>query len=100
MLKSYYFHGKKHKFGWGHFQLYHPLETFDKFVDICKKRNIKAIIVRFDDCQRPYPKLGKQPLPVKGVHNSGWKQSPGMELVNQVDEEKIDAKRITQEKKT
>ena len=33
LLKSYYFHGKKHKFGWGHFQLYHPLETFDKFVD-------------------------------------------------------------------
>ena len=42
----------------------------------------------FDDCHRPYPKLGKQPLPVKGVHNSGWKQSPGMELVNQVDQKK------------
>jgi hypothetical protein len=67
-------------------------KAFDKFLDICEKRNIKPIIVLFDDCHRPFPKLGKQPLPVKGVHNSGWKQSPGMELVNQVDEEKIDAK--------
>ena len=69
-------------------------KTFDKFLDICKKRNIKPIIVLFDDCHRPYPKLGKQPLPVKGVHTSGWKQSPGMELVNQIDEEKIDAKEL------
>ena len=69
-------------------------KTFEKFLDICEERNIKPIIVLFDDCHRPYPKLGKQPLPVKGVHNSGWKQSPGMELVNQVDEKKIDAKEL------
>ena len=69
-------------------------KNFDKFLDICATRNIKPIIVLFDDCHRPYPKLGKQPLPVVGVHNSGWKQSPGMELVNQVDEEKIDAKEL------
>ena len=69
-------------------------KNFDKFLDICETRNIKPIIVLFDDCHRPYPKLGKQPLPVVGVHNSGWKQSPGMELVNQVDEEKIDAKEL------
>ena len=69
-------------------------KTFDRFLAICETRNIKPIIVLFDDCHRPYPKLGKQPLPVVGVHNSGWKQSPGMELVNQVDEEKIDAKEL------
>ncbi len=33
LLKSYYFHGKRHKFGWGHFQLCHSLETFEKFID-------------------------------------------------------------------
>ena len=69
-------------------------KIFEKFLDLCHERNIKPIIVLFDDCHRPYPKLGKQPLPVKGVHNSGWKQSPGMELVNEIHEEKVDAKEL------
>ena len=71
-------------------------KNFDRFLSICEKRNIKPIIVLFDDCHRPYPKLGKQPLPVKGVHNSGWKQSPGMELVNQVDRRENRCKGIKQ----
>ena len=33
-------------------------------------------------------KLGKQPKPVRGVHNSGWKQSPGMALVHEIYENK------------
>ena len=69
-------------------------KTFEKFLDLCRERNIKPIIVLFDDCHRPYPKLGKQPMPVKGVHNSGWKQSPGMALVNEIHEKKIDAKEL------
>ena len=69
-------------------------KTFEKFLDLCHERNIKPIIVLFDDCHRPYPKLGKQPMPVKGVHNSGWKQSPGMALVNEIHEKKIDAKEL------
>ena len=55
---------------------------------ICSKHSIKPILVLFDDCHRPYPKLGKQPLPVIGVHNSGWKQSPGVELVHLIHEKK------------
>ena len=43
-------------------------------------------MVLFDDCHSPYPKLGKQPLPVIGVHNSGWKQSPGVEIVHAIHE--------------
>ena len=69
-------------------------KTFEKFLNICDEREIKPIIVLFDDCHRPYPKIGKQPIPVRGVHNSGWKQSPGMELVNQVAEDEIDAKEL------
>lgn len=69
-------------------------KTFEKFLNICNEREIKPIIVLFDDCHRPYPKIGKQPLPVRGVHNSGWKQSPGMELVNQVGDDEIDAKEL------
>ena len=69
-------------------------KTFEKFLNVCNEREIKPIVVLFDDCHRPYPKIGKQPLPVRGVHNSGWKQSPGMELVNQVAEDEIDAKEL------
>ena len=54
---------------------------FNKFLDCCKDLEIKPIIVLFDDCHYPLPQLGSQPLPVKGVHNSGWKQSPGHEIV-------------------
>ena len=28
-------------------------KNFDKFLDICETRNIKPIIVLFDDCHRP-----------------------------------------------
>ena len=69
-------------------------KTFENFLNICNEREIKPIVVLFDDCHRPYPKIGKQPIPVRGVHNSGWKQSPGMELVNQVAENEIDAKEL------
>ena len=69
-------------------------KTFEKFLNICNEREIKPIVVLFDDCHRPYPKIGKQPIPVRGVHNSGWKQSPGMKLVNQVVEDEIDAKEL------
>jgi hypothetical protein len=69
-------------------------KTFEKFLNICNEKEIKPIVVLFDDCHRPYPKIGKQPIPVRGVHNSGWKQSPGMELVNKVAEDEIDAKEL------
>ncbi len=54
----------------------------DLVLDACSAESIKPILVLFDDCHRAYPKLGKQPKPVKGVHNSGWKQSPGMKVVH------------------
>ena len=61
-------------------------KTLNEFLDICHKLEIKPMLVLFDDCHRPFPKVGKQPKPVKGVHNSGWKQSPGMSLVNEINE--------------
>src|SRR5690625_5232417 len=40
------------------------------------------MFILFDDCafsgKQPY--IGKQPSPVKGVHNSGWTPSPGFDL--------------------
>ena len=69
-------------------------KIFEKFLNLCHERNIKPIIVLFDDCHRPYPKLGKQPLPVKGVHNSGWKQSPGLLLVHEIFDKTVKKKEL------
>ena len=71
-----------------HDLLWQDKENFKKRLNeilaLCVDLNIKPILVLFDDCHRPFPKLGKQPLPVRGVHNSGWKQSPGHKIVREI----------------
>ncbi|MBN2513071.1 MAG: cellulase family glycosylhydrolase [Sedimentisphaerales bacterium] len=52
------------------------LKRIDFFLDICKKHEIRPILVLFDSCWDPHPVPGKQPLPRPHVHNSGWVQSP------------------------
>ena len=42
-----------------------------------RKHHIKPILVLFDSCWDPFPKLGVQREPTPGVNNSGWVQSPG-----------------------
>jgi hypothetical protein len=37
--------------------------------------------VLFDSCWEPFPKLGPQHPPIPGVHNSGWVQAPGAEIL-------------------
>jgi hypothetical protein len=49
----------------------------DQFLEIADKRGIKTMFVLFDDCWNEDAKLGKQPGPKPGVHNSGWLQCPG-----------------------
>jgi len=51
------------------------------FLQICDRHGIKPIFVVFDSCWDPFPKLGKQRAPRPGVHNSGWVQSPGAEML-------------------
>ncbi len=58
----------------------------DDFLGIGAKHGINALLVLFDDCHRPDPELGAQPLPVRGFHNSGWKHSPGQALVREFHE--------------
>jgi hypothetical protein len=53
----------------------------DVFLDIAKKHDIKPMLVLFDSCWDPFPKLGTQRAPTPGVHNSGWVQSPGLEAL-------------------
>ena len=54
----------------------------DQFLDIADKYRIRSVFVLFDDCWNANPKIGKQPEPQPGVHNSGWLQSPGRDVVN------------------
>ena len=53
------------------------IKRIDQFLGICQKHNIRPMLVLFDSCWDPNPKLGAQRAPTPGVHNSGWLQSPG-----------------------
>lgn len=53
------------------------INRIDQFLRICARHHIKPMLVFFDSCWDPFPKLGKQHDPVPGLHNSGWVQSPG-----------------------
>ncbi len=52
-------------------------KRIDQFLGIAAKHGIKPLLVFFDSCWDPNPKLGPQHPPIPGVHNSGWVQSPG-----------------------
>ena len=49
----------------------------NKYLQIAAAHNIKTIFVIFDDVWDKSPKIGKQPEPKPGTHNSGWVQDPG-----------------------
>ena len=51
-------------------------KRLDSFLTIASKHHIRPLLVLFDSCWDPYPKLGPQHPPIPGVHNSGWVQSP------------------------
>jgi len=52
-------------------------KRIDEFLTIAARHKIKPLLVFFDSCWDPNPKLGPQHPPIPGVHNSGWVQSPG-----------------------
>jgi len=52
-------------------------QRIEQFLTIAAKHHIRPILVFFDSCWDPLPKLGPQRAPMQGVHNSGWVQSPG-----------------------
>ncbi len=57
------------------------LERMDKFLGAADKHHIGVMFVLFDSCWDPFPKTGKQRDPRPGVHNSGWMQAPGQEIL-------------------
>lgn len=57
------------------------LQRCDTFLGLADKHGIKVMFVLFDSCWHPLPRLGKQPEPLPHTHNSGWVQSPGIEVL-------------------
>jgi hypothetical protein len=57
------------------------LDRIDRFLGIADRHGIRPMFVLFDGVWDPFPKLGPQPAPVPRVHNSGWVQSPGAEIL-------------------
>ena len=53
----------------------------DTFLTIAASHHIRPMLVLFDSCWDPNPKLGPQRPPIPGVHNSGWVQAPGKAIL-------------------
>ena len=56
-------------------------QRISRYLEIASGHDIRTMFVIFDDCWDKHPQLGKQRAPLPGVHNSGWVQSPGDEVV-------------------
>jgi Cellulase (glycosyl hydrolase family 5) len=56
-------------------------KRMDTFLAIAAKHHIRPVFVLFDSCWDPNPKLGPQHPPIPGVHNSGWVQAPGNDIL-------------------
>src|SRR6266702_3069192 len=56
-------------------------KRLDRFLTIAARHQIRPVLVLFDSCWDPHPKLGPQLPPVPGVHNSRWVQAPGAEVL-------------------
>ena len=57
------------------------LKRLDTYLTLAEKYKIKTMFVLLDDVWHPVPKLGEQPEPIPHVHNSGWVQAPGAEIL-------------------
>jgi hypothetical protein len=57
------------------------LHRMDQFLEVADKHHIKIMFVLLDSVWDPQPYLGKQRAPKPHVHNSGWVQAPGADLL-------------------
>jgi len=57
------------------------LDRVERFLSIADSHGIGVTFVLFDGVWDPDPKLGTQRAPKPRVHNSGWVQSPGREVL-------------------
>jgi hypothetical protein len=57
------------------------LKRMDEFLAVADKHHIRVMFVLLDSVWDPRPKLGRQHAPRPHVHNSGWVQSPGADIL-------------------
>jgi len=60
------------------------LTRMEQFLEVARKHGIKVMFVPLDAVWDPYPRLGRQREPKPHVHNSGWVQSPGADILKDV----------------
>jgi len=60
-------------------------KRLDIYLRISSKHKIKTLFVIFDDCWNDTARLGKQPEPKIGTHNSGWVRDPGTMIYSHPD---------------
>ena len=60
------------------------LKRIDQFLDVADKHNIRPMLVLCDSVWNPHPHLGKQPEPKPHLHNSGWVQSPHIDILKDI----------------
>lgn len=58
-------------------------DRMNQFLSIAAAHNIGVMFVIFDGVWNPHPTVGHRQC-VPGVHNSGWLQSPGVEILKDV----------------
>ena len=57
------------------------LRRIEQFLQAADRHKISVLLVPLDGVWDPFPRAGKQPEPKPGLHNSGWVQSPGLEIL-------------------
>ena len=57
------------------------LRRMEQFLVVADRHKIGVMFVPLDAVWDPFPKLGPQRTPRPGLHNSGWVQSPGVDLL-------------------
>jgi hypothetical protein len=57
------------------------LRRMDQFLALAAKHRIGVMFVLFDGVWDPFPRPGPQRAPRPHIHNSGWVQSPGAEIL-------------------
>lgn len=57
------------------------LKRVDQVLALAEKHHIGVMLVPFDSVWNPFPKAGPQPAPKPHLHNAGWVQSPGLEIL-------------------
>ena len=56
-------------------------ERLERYLDLAGRHRLRTLFVLFDDCWHDNPRLGPQPKPRPGIHNSGWLKSPGTQVL-------------------